>query len=66
MVQAIADIAHTLGLKTVAEGVETHESARLLHGLGIDFLQGYYFGQPMSRGDLDCWLSQHQPQRVIG
>jgi EAL domain-containing protein (putative c-di-GMP-specific phosphodiesterase class I) len=66
MVQAIADIAHTLGLKTVAEGVENHESARLLHDLGIDFLQGYYFGRPMSREDLDHWLSQHQPQQVIG
>jgi diguanylate cyclase (GGDEF)-like protein len=66
LVQSIADIAHTLGLKTVAEGVEDHDTAQSLRRLDIDLLQGYYFGQPMPRADLDLWLSQHQPQQVIG
>ncbi|ASP32494.1 bifunctional diguanylate cyclase/phosphodiesterase [Labrenzia sp. VG12] len=39
-------IAKKSGLKTVAEGVETLEQARALAKLGVDHLQGYYFGKP--------------------
>ena len=39
-------LAHALGVSSVAECVETREDADFLAGVGIDLLQGYYFGRP--------------------
>lgn len=38
---------HDMRLKTVAEGVETAEQLAVLEGLGIDYIQGYYFSKPI-------------------
>lgn len=46
---AIINLAHNLGLKVVAEGVETEAQARFLSAHHCDFLQGYFFSLP-----LDC------------
>ncbi|MCB5423784.1 GGDEF domain-containing response regulator [Altererythrobacter sp. CC-YST694] len=46
--EAVADLAHKLNFKTVAEGVETAEQAELLTEIGVDYLQGYYFSPPVS------------------
>jgi diguanylate cyclase (GGDEF)-like protein/PAS domain S-box-containing protein len=43
---AMADLAEVLGIKVVAEGVETLEQAELLRGMGIALAQGYFFGRP--------------------
>jgi len=61
MVQSIIQIARTLGLQSVAEGVEDAETAALLRELGVDVLQGYFFGRPMSRADFMAWLEAGQP-----
>ncbi len=47
-VEAIIVLAHTFGMKVVAEGVETREQHRLLRALGCDRLQGMLFGMPAS------------------
>ena len=46
IVKAIMRMAHSLGLKTVAEGVETPEQARRLAELGANYAQGFYFSPP--------------------
>ncbi|WP_344617147.1 bifunctional diguanylate cyclase/phosphodiesterase [Dactylosporangium salmoneum] len=46
LVRAIVDLARSLGLITVAEGVETEEHAELLRRLGCDRVQGYLLGRP--------------------
>lgn len=46
LIQSIVSVASALGLKTVAEGVEDAQTARLLAELGVDRLQGFYFGRP--------------------
>jgi len=51
LVRAIIEIAETLGIGTVAEGVETEAQAHILRDLGCDVLQGYLFSLPLSAED---------------
>ena len=43
----IVSLAHTLGLRVVAEGVEDDEQVRLLRELGCDQIQGFYVSHPV-------------------
>ncbi len=56
IVRSIIDLAHNLGLKVTAEGVETQGAWDLLEILGCDCSQGYFMGRPMSTDMLDVWL----------
>jgi diguanylate cyclase (GGDEF)-like protein/PAS domain S-box-containing protein len=58
IVTAVISLAHSLGMKVVAEGIETHTQALILHGLGCDQGQGYLYGKP--RELLPSWT----PRRV--
>ncbi len=46
LVEGIVGIAHGLGQKTIAEGVEDEENLELLRKLGVDFVQGFHLGRP--------------------
>ena len=46
LVSAVIQLGHTLGLKVVAEGVETEDQLRLLSRMGARYAQGYYLGRP--------------------
>jgi EAL domain-containing protein (putative c-di-GMP-specific phosphodiesterase class I) len=50
LVSSIINLAHSLKLKVVAEGVETEEQSALLRSMGCDELQGYLFGRPVPSG----------------
>jgi EAL domain-containing protein (putative c-di-GMP-specific phosphodiesterase class I)/GGDEF domain-containing protein len=52
MVRSTIDLAHELGLKVVAEGVEDAATLQLLQSLGCDFAQGYFIGRAMSFDEL--------------
>ena len=52
LAESIIGIGKSLGMQVVAEGVETIEHARLVIEMGCDYLQGFYFGRPMSEEDL--------------
>ena len=52
IVQAIVGLSRSLGVATVAEGVETEEQARALEKLGCNFAQGYLFGRAVRAKDL--------------
>lgn len=56
IVRSTIDLAHNLGLKVTAEGVETQDVWDVLEILGCDFSQGYFMGRPMSADKLDAWL----------
>lgn len=64
MVQSIIQIARTLGLQSVAEGVKDTGTAEILRNLGGDALHGHDFGKPMPRAEFIAWLSTEQPTKV--
>ena len=47
VVRMIIELAHTLSLEVIAEGVETEKQATLLKEMGCDFAQGYHFSEPL-------------------
>jgi diguanylate cyclase (GGDEF)-like protein len=55
VVKAVVKLAHALGKRVVAEGVETMSQRRILTDMGCDELQGYLFARPMAAGDLLAW-----------
>lgn len=44
---SIVNMAHSLGIPVIAEGVETQEQYEFLHSVGCDYAQGYYCARPM-------------------
>jgi EAL domain-containing protein (putative c-di-GMP-specific phosphodiesterase class I) len=63
VVTAVVDIAHTLGLRVVAEGVERTEQASALLVLGVDELQGYLHARPMPAQSVTGWLRSRETAR---
>jgi len=57
LVASTIALAHSLGLRIVAEGVETRVVFTELRHLGCDQAQGYFMSRPMSADELDFWLS---------
>lgn len=57
---AIITMAHSLGLRVVAEGVETAAQLERLATLGCDMAQGYYFSRPIPAGDFEQLLRKHR------
>lgn len=58
--KVIIDLAHALGVKVVAEGVETAEQLHVLAELGCDEAQGYFLGRPMPCDEFEAFL-QNSP-----
>lgn len=61
MVHTIVEMARSLGLQVIAEGVETLGQYNVLCQLEVDLMQGYLFGKPMPEADLLDWLVRHRP-----
>jgi diguanylate cyclase (GGDEF)-like protein len=62
VVDAVIRLAHALGLRVVAEGVETDRQCEILATLGCDEFQGYLFARPMQAQQVAAWLAAG-PQR---
>lgn len=58
LLEGIVQLCRSLGMTTVAEGVETAEQHKLLYTLGVDLFQGWHLGRPQS---LEEWLSRFAP-----
>jgi diguanylate cyclase (GGDEF)-like protein len=56
LVQAVVFIASSLGITTVAEGVETPEQAEQVAALGCTEVQGFLYSRPLGSGDIDAKL----------
>jgi diguanylate cyclase (GGDEF)-like protein/PAS domain S-box-containing protein len=62
--EAIIVMAHKLGMKVIAEGVETEEEHRLLRDAGCDFGQGYYYSRPLPAERFEALLATAGTVRV--
>ncbi|MGC8482635.1 MAG: EAL domain-containing protein, partial [Thermodesulfobium sp.] len=51
IINSIIFLAHSLNIKTIAEGVETIEQFEILKSMNCDYFQGYFFHRPMPRDD---------------
>jgi EAL domain-containing protein (putative c-di-GMP-specific phosphodiesterase class I) len=50
--KAVCDLAHSLSIEVVAEGIETPEQCELLRAIGCDYGQGYLFHRPSPAGQM--------------
>jgi diguanylate cyclase (GGDEF)-like protein/PAS domain S-box-containing protein len=68
--QAVIQLAHNLGIKVVAEGVETEAQLAFLKRRGCDAIQGYLFSKPLPAAALTCLLHENRklalPRDAVG
>jgi EAL domain-containing protein (putative c-di-GMP-specific phosphodiesterase class I) len=61
IVRAMIGVIHGLGLKAVAEGIETEEQYRWLMDNGCDMGQGYWMSRPLPADQAGRWLAEPHP-----
>ena len=66
IVRSTIDLAHNLGIRVVAEGVETAEAWNMLRDLRCDQAQGYHMGRPMPVGEFSAWSTSWGMRRQAG
>jgi diguanylate cyclase (GGDEF)-like protein len=66
LVRAVIAMAHSLGMKTVAEGIETTEQLNKLLQFGCDYGQGYLFSHPLDESTAERLLLESAPDFEIG
>jgi diguanylate cyclase (GGDEF)-like protein len=64
IVRSTIDLAHNLGLRVVAEGVENQESWRRLREQGCDLAQGFHVSRPLPGGELGRLIAAHEASRL--
>ena len=62
LVETMIGLAHKLGFRVVAEGIETAEAAAVLTCLGCEEAQGFWFARPMQPAPFVQWITDRQPQ----
>ncbi|MGC2162686.1 MAG: GGDEF and EAL domain-containing protein [Silvibacterium sp.] len=63
IVRTILDLAHSLDMEVVAEGIETADQAKRLQSLGCRLGQGYYFGRPVAPEAVSAMLAAPHPHQ---
>ncbi|TYS82939.1 bifunctional diguanylate cyclase/phosphodiesterase [Rossellomorea aquimaris] len=66
IVKALIQMAHSLGMEVVAEGVETPGQQKILEMIGCDTLQGYVFSKPLPNKELLTLLLQYDRHSTVG
>lgn len=60
--RSIIALAHSLGMKTIAEGVETEAQMHLLCNEGCDAIQGYFFSKPLTAYEAATYVQRSGSQ----
>ena len=63
MVQKTIEIGHELGMKVMAEGVETKAQLEYLRLKGCDSAQGYFFSRPLPLNQMVSWLEAYRARQ---
>jgi diguanylate cyclase len=61
VVKTVVGLSRDLGIRCVAEGVETAEQATVLTEIGCAQMQGYHFSRPMPLIDVRAWIERNAP-----
>jgi diguanylate cyclase len=64
IIYTTATHADKLGLKTVAEGIETENQYNICKELGVNYGQGYYFAKPLLKQDFSLWLKNKHSAKM--
>lgn len=59
IVRTIVNLAHSLGLSVVAEGIETEDQYLALREMGCEYAQGYHFSRPILLDQVDEFICGH-------
>ena len=65
IVAAVVGLGQSLGLKTIAEGIETHKQSDMLVRLGCEMGQGWYYGRPAPAEELPSLIELRRPRAVL-
>jgi diguanylate cyclase (GGDEF)-like protein len=65
IVRSTIDLAHNLGLKVIAEGVENQQAMLRLKQLKCDYAQGFYFSPPIPEPEFRDWHENHASQQAV-
>ncbi len=63
LLEAVIGLAKSLGLPTIAEGVETAEQLFTLKSMGCDYVQGYYFSRPLPPEEFEAFVREQEPAK---
>ena len=58
VIESVVEMVHHMGLTVVSEGVETKEQLDAMCGLGVEFIQGFYFSKPLKREEFITFLRE--------
>lgn len=59
IVESAINLAHNLGLKIIAEGIEDTETEKMLIDMGCDMGQGYLYSKPLNDQDISNWIEKN-------
>ncbi|MDH5484687.1 MAG: phosphodiesterase [Gammaproteobacteria bacterium] len=65
IVKSTIELAHNLGMKVVAEGIENNDVLQQLIAMGCDIGQGFYLGRPMAFPDMQKWMLESKWGRPL-
>jgi len=65
IVAAVVGLGQSLGLKTIAEGIETRKQSDMLVRLGCDMGQGWYYGRPAPAEELPSLIELRRPRAIL-
>ena len=59
IVGSIIQLAHSLDMDVVAEGIEAKEQVEMLRKMGCDLIQGYVYSKPLPVGEFEQWREEY-------
>ncbi len=59
IVTTVIDMAHSMGIKIIAEGIETANELEAMKALGVDYIQGFYFAKPLPEHEFLKYIQAH-------